>query len=795
MDKVRRKSGFYAYGSDPNAVASIIAKTIGLVNRIGGDLKLIDWRSLNVSGKIIISEVCKKIDESDIFVCDLTTHNHNVLFELGYAIAQRKPIWITLNANHEDSSDRYRELKLITTVGYIGYSNAHELQSRLIGNFNDYQPASTILDNFQGLVVAKKEHFSNSLFYMKSWVETKESVALQRALRGGKLTPIFDDPQEGTGQSLAWYVENTFHASAVLAHLSPDKHPDSRFDAKYSLAAGLAFGFGKPLLILAHKPYNTPIDFRDITFVHHSASSCLAAYNRWAQNLNRFDLTRKSRRASRIRANLDIRNVDLGHYLAENEEDTLREYFVRTNAFNEALNTRGYMLFVGRKGSGKTANLVMLSERMERQRDTHLCVIRPSRYEFEGILNLFTLSQVKAHTGYLLDAIWKFLIYSELAYSVYKRIKARPPHAVSTDSESRFVDYFESNKDILGTEFPDRLENAFTRICELEVYSGTPEQRQKVSEILHKKVIGLLREYLGDLLNAKRRVCILIDNLDKGWERREDLADLSRFLFGLISVAPDIADDFSAEHINRPRISLSMIMFLRSDIFSYLKQNASEPDKLVYSRISWSDVELLWQIVERRFANFGANIANESIYWRDFFIKEVQGQDIQQYVVERIIPRPRDMIFLFRSSLLNATNRNHVKVEEKDVVDAELEYSNFAIDLLLAEVNKVHAAMDKDLIYEFYAENEILTEYEVKERLSKRGVKEGDAYKVIDILIENSFFAPETSVDEFTFMYEDNERERIMAKWRKHIEANLCKRFRIHPAFHSALEITTSADY
>jgi hypothetical protein len=88
---------FFAYPANPVGISEVIEKSISKINEMGIDeVNVVGWRSLSVTGKVIISEVCKAIDASPLFICDLTNLNPNVLFELGYAIATNKRIWITL---------------------------------------------------------------------------------------------------------------------------------------------------------------------------------------------------------------------------------------------------------------------------------------------------------------------------------------------------------------------------------------------------------------------------------------------------------------------------------------------------------------------------------------------------------------------------------------------------------------------------------------------------------------------------------------------------------------------------
>ena len=470
----------------------------------------------------------------------------------------------------------------------------------------------------------------------------------------------------------------------------------------------------------------------------------------------------------------------------------MREYFVETSAYRESLDASNYILFVGRKGTGKTANLVMLSEELRAKRDSHVCIIRPVKSEFEQIFGLFSLSKSKALMGYLLEAIWKFLVLTELAISVCSEIKSRPVHVVRRTKEYRLVEFVEYNKESIGAGFSDRLEYALRELCHMSSFEGAPEERTKVSEILHTEIIGKLREYLGEILSERTHVAILIDNLDQGWEHRDDLQEMSSFVYGLLRVARVIADDFRRETLKLREVHMSMIVFLRSDIFYFIRKNAGEADKLDFSQTQWNDSELLWRVVEKRFENSLGIEEELGDTWRDYFAEKVNGIPVDKYIVWRIIPRPRDIIFLCRAALVKARNRKHSKIEERDILDAEDEYSSFAVDVLLAEIDKDYPNITRTLVFEFIGEDEILTEREVKKRLSVGGIDEAQLDSVINILVDNSFFAVETAEDEFTFIYEDDERDRILIKARKLQDRTNMTRYRIHPAFHPALEISFS---
>src|ERR1039458_5314731 len=56
-------------------------------------------------------------------------------------------------------------------------------------------------------------------------------------------------------------------------------------NAKVALVSGMALGFGKPLLMLAHEPYASPVDYRDLLKTHATASRCEALTGEWLTQL------------------------------------------------------------------------------------------------------------------------------------------------------------------------------------------------------------------------------------------------------------------------------------------------------------------------------------------------------------------------------------------------------------------------------------------------------------------------------------------------------------------------------
>lgn len=127
----KKPTCFVAYPSKPDSLSDTNERAIDLIQK-GGVVDISGWKSAKVTGKYIINAICNTIKGKDIFICDLTNLNHNVLFELGYAIALNKRIWILIDTSIAQSSLDYDKFKLLTTIGYSPYNNSSDIQKKFM---------------------------------------------------------------------------------------------------------------------------------------------------------------------------------------------------------------------------------------------------------------------------------------------------------------------------------------------------------------------------------------------------------------------------------------------------------------------------------------------------------------------------------------------------------------------------------------------------------------------------------------------------------------------------------------
>jgi hypothetical protein len=294
------------------------------------------------------------------------------------------------------------------------------------------------------------------------------------------------------------------------------------------------------------------------------------------------------------------------------------------------------------------------------------------------------------------------------------------------------------------------------------------------------------------MLSGKKRIAVLVDNLDKAWDQNQDLSRVSELLFGLLSVSDRIATDFERDNTSRGKFDFSLILFLRSDIYAAILRFAHERDKVPVRRMSWDDSSLLLRVLEERFLKSDLGLGAPEEIWERFFTTTVHNMPVRQYLISTVLPRPRDLLYLVKTALQFAINRSHGRIEEEDLLSAELEYSHFALNSLMAENAGQIEKLEK-LLAQFSLSNEIITELDLLGCIERADVRERPS-DVVDFLCELAFLGMEVEQNRFEFLYDEENTAKLNAMASRGAEQNPegLRRYRINRAYHGYLEVKPS---
>jgi hypothetical protein len=786
---------FFAYPSEPQLAREMLTTAARRLDRVGG-LRARCWEDLHVGGRIVIQQILSEIDRTSAGVYDITSLNPNVLFELGYAVGREKHVFPLLDESLADASKRWSDVRILSGIGYTPYKNSDDIFVALMREQPHLREKSIWEEAIApGLFPAGIP----SLFYVTSLHGDDASGALTRTVRAATAAGIrisTADPRETAVQPLTWYAQQIYDAAAAVIHFeSPRKLGADLHNARCALIAGISHGTGRPILMLAAEDYSAPFDYRDLLFVYSTAGECASRAEYWLTRElepTRLYVASVAAEETRRKLSTELRTLRLGEPVAENEAADLEDYFIDTAVYHEVL-ADTTAVYVGRRGTGKTATMLAAGRSLSDDRRNVVCTITPSDYQIEGLSRLLRTYSERDTRGYVIEAIWKFLLYSEIALAAVRDIKTRPAGLQPNAPEWELNAFLDGPGADLKVDFDVRLERAIARLEKVPHGGGIEEERGKIVEALHRGHLADLRGLLERALGSNRRVAVLIDNLDRAWDARADLSHLAYLLLGLLSSVPSIIDDLRRGGSRHQSIPISAAVFIRTDIYAQLIATALEPDKLPVRRLLWDDPVRLLEIVEARYA---ASVGNDAVggeLWRRFFCQDVGGLDVKDYVLARILPRPRDMLVYIRAAIEEAVLRRSPIVDAEHIYKADEVYSQFAFDALKIEDPVLGGRLD-DAFIEFAGGPNTWSTTELTELLDRVGLQPDEHSAALNQMRDVSFLGIETSEGDFDFSDDVQAQRRADVMSRRYaLENNVETRYQVHSAFRPYLEIPDRA--
>ena len=211
---------------------------------------------------------------------------------------------------------------------------------------------------------------------------------------------MVDDWSEDISQPLSWYLSQLEERAAVAACFVDETWDNAvRVNARFAVICGIAMAMRRPMLMVGLPGYRPHFDYRDLLKIPKKLRDVNQIVNEFAD-----DHDKKAQSASLYRlapgfSPMNIRKpigigkhekelvlldlvvgsgfiAEFNNTIAENEETFLPNYFVETGQFRR-LSSTSQALVVGTKGSGKTANLFMLREKLSIDRRNIVCVVKP----------------------------------------------------------------------------------------------------------------------------------------------------------------------------------------------------------------------------------------------------------------------------------------------------------------------------------------------------------------------------------------------------------------------------------
>lgn len=746
-------NAFFAYGSETPSCGEFIESAITEINNSGHPVNIKSWQEMSISGNFLITKILREIENCDLFCCDITNLNENVLFELGFAIARKKPIWIIQDITISESFQRFKEFILLSNLGYINYTSTKNIVSAFIDQ-KQYLSKKPLLDSLP--VTNGESHEKKILFYLKSQIDQNYNQYIVEAIALNKIPVLIDDSNENKVSPLSWYLENLLNIPAVLVEFSSvDRSNYQIHNAKCSLISGLALGFNKKCKFIAAQPYPSSIDYQEHLQRFNYLDACQKIVNPFLKEIRDSAIelvTEKIDFSKYVRKDGILQKIKFGEMLAEHESTELYEYYLNT-ANDDNLLRSEYNIVVGRKGSGKTAAFYYLNTKYSKDIRNQVVIIKPVNFEIDGLIELIQGTSIEFGKSYIVESVWKFLIYTEILKSIYFRVYEKPLYALK-DDEQRIIDYVNLNQKKIIPDLSSRLSTLFSELKKVKQTVDQIEFRERFSEILHQDTLKEMVNLIIDFMVNKGVLVLLIDNLDKNWRKGSNIEITSKFILGLLGVIGRINKDLKGGNKNPTNIRMNLVIFLRSDIFKQLLTSAREPDKIEYTRLIWNDPIVLFRLIDRRIEHLSIDkTIDGNKFWDQYVTHTVRGIKVKDFIMGSIIPRPRDLIFFLNSAKNSATAKGHKFISENDLIFAYEDYSNWVFQSLMVE-NGITINQLKEFFYHLVGENSIVSRETIIETMNRAGIPNSDDDKInyfISHLCSLSFLGIETLPNQFHF--------------------------------------------
>lgn len=392
-----------------------------------------------------------------------------------------------------------------------------------------------------------------------------------------------------------------------------------------------------------------------------------------------------------------LKQIDFGDIDGYGDPN-LDQYFLDNDYWNRVINNKAYFV-IGRKGTGKSAIYRMIKEQ---SLDKGILVENKDfgDFPFEKLLQLDDQNFAKPNQY---QSVWENLILN-----IFAKLIADTPGCVEAGN-IHYENIEKYAKSCLGdiVVMHKELITRTTRSgvgLNFDFLDGTHEAEESLSigngqnniSMINSALEKLILDYFMTCENSKK-IIIQFDRLDDNYNQYQDIEQYYQAIISLFKVVYHLNQEFRLRKIDNAKV----ILYLRSDILKELGKRDAESARWddycieinwgIMNRDDWRHSKLLQMIDKRIFASlhredvnfntlFDRNDINLESHWRT--------SDVFQYMVERTMHRPRDLIQFCKCVQREVIDSDNLYF--RTIKNAEKEYGYWLVNSEIAnEINPV----------------------------------------------------------------------------------------------------------
>ena len=769
-----KPSVFLAFPEQPPPLSETILSAIDLANVRNGRYTFRGWPETDIAGRPLTDPILTGIGEASFVVADVTFLNFNVTYEVGISIGSQRRAYLVRNQEYRDDRYSISKVGIFDTLGYVDYVDADSLAKILLSAI-DTTPLvlNPVLDIRAPVYVLETPYRGDAMNQIISCV--KKARLQYRSF----------SPSEDARMSAPEAIRHIANSHGVIVPLlSPHYKNADIHNVRAAFVAGLAHGMEKPTLILQSEGALVPLDIRDFTksFRH------LEDINDHINSLS-LDIVASIQQSDPIVVSPQgkLANLDIGDPMAENEFQTLDQYYLRRSEYTRTIRGDANVVF-GRKGAGKTALFSQVRNHLRRDKARIIVDLKPEGYQLVKLKEM-VLAYLTAGTKlHMVTAFWEYALLLEVAYKLLEKDKIRhmrdhllfPLYTGLKDS------YFNSPNAIQG-DFSERLlELSSTFADEYETRFGrepsTSLTADQIAQVLYSGSLQELQDQVSAYLEHKKDVWILFDNLDKGWSVPGPSSDDILILRCLIDAARKLQRE-----MQRREHAFHSIVFIRNDVYQLLMMESSDFGKEMPVSLDWNDAEMLREMLRLRLVRNGFDPETDFYrIWTNLCVSHYRAQETSQFMIDRCLMRPRNLLKIFSHCMGSAVNFRRKKIEPEDIEKGMVNYSN---DLII-EADQELANIETEaegLLYHFIGEDWSFSDEELCQLFEEHSLPKEKYENVINFLLYFGFLGVSKDSEESVFIfdvgYDMRKLEVLVAKHGAHVN------YTLNPAFWPGLGV------
>ena len=402
--------------------------------------------------------------------------------------------------------------------------------------------------------------------------------------------------------------------------------------------------------------------------------------------------------------------LTIGYSAAEDDEAFLKDCFVDTEHYQMMIGEDSpKCIILGRTGAGKSALIYHIKDQC-----SNVVEIEPEALALNYISNsdiITFYSSIGVNLDIFYQLLWRHVFCVQIIKQHFKlespsdmqRFKNWLTESFGNNlARKAAVEYLEKWNSKFWEETEERIKeitssledqlSAGIDLASLGIPIGANHKvlakekvtkdivvkAQKIVNNIQIRQLGEVVQLLADELynSTKIKYYIVIDRLDDRWVDDEIRYNLIR---GLIEAVKTL------KKIRNVKIIISMRDDLLQGVYRRTHNTGFQPEKYedLNLRIKWN-AETLSSVVEKRLnVTLKHMYTNKEIKIHDVFPEEISNKKFLDYILQRTLFRPRDVI-AFINDILDAAGGNPV-ITQKIVLDAEAKYSEGRLEAILYE--------------------------------------------------------------------------------------------------------------